>query len=90
MYFRLCVCARVASCSRLLSNLEDSSVLQHISVAKEVRDKLGLSLWLAARYTATAFLLHLRFQASGGAQLLLLATRIYPNELVATAIIILL
>lgn len=48
---------------RLLSSLEDSSVLPHISVAKEVRDKMGLPLWLAAKYTAVVFLLHLRFQA---------------------------
>lgn len=48
---------------RLLSNLEDSVVLPHLSVAREVRDKLGLPLWLAAKYTASVFLLHLRFQA---------------------------
>lgn len=48
---------------RLLSSLEDSSVLPHISVAKEVRDKMGLPLWLAAKYTSVVFLLHLRFQA---------------------------
>ncbi|CAM9157835.1 unnamed protein product [Hapterophycus canaliculatus] len=53
---------------RLLGNLEDSVVLPHISVAKEVRDKLGLPLWLAAKYTAIIFLLHVRFQASKGLQ----------------------
>ncbi|CAM9343551.1 unnamed protein product [Scytosiphon promiscuus] len=47
---------------RLLGNLEDSVILPHISVAKEVRDKLGLPLWLAAKYTAIIFLLHVRFQ----------------------------
>ena len=48
--------------ARLLSNLEDSVILPHLSVAREVRDKLGLPLWLAAKYTASVFLLHLRFQ----------------------------
>ncbi|CAM9808393.1 unnamed protein product [Ascophyllum nodosum] len=47
---------------RLLSNLEDSSALPHMSVAKEVREKVGLPLGLAAKYTAVVFLLHLRFQ----------------------------
>lgn len=51
--------------SRLLGNLEDSVLLPHISVAKEVRDKLGLPLWLAAKYTAVVFLLHVRFHVSG-------------------------
>eukprot|EP00903_Cladosiphon_okamuranus_P011981 g11252.t1 len=46
---------------RLLGNLEDSVALPHLSVAKEVQDKLGLPLWLAARYTAVVFLLHVRF-----------------------------
>lgn len=47
---------------RVLSNLEDSSILPQISVARDLRDKLGLPLWLAAKYTAAVFLLHLRFQ----------------------------
>ncbi|CAN0008732.1 unnamed protein product [Ectocarpus sp. 6 AP-2014] len=46
---------------RLLGNLEDSVILQHLSVAKEVQDKLGLPLRLSAKYTAVAFLLHVRF-----------------------------
>lgn len=49
---------------RLLGNLEDSVILPHLSVAKEVRDKLGLPLWLAAKYTAILFLLHVRFHVS--------------------------
>lgn len=48
--------------TRVLSNLEDSSILPQISVARDLRDKLGLPLWLAAKYTAAVFLLHLRFQ----------------------------
>lgn len=51
---------------RLLGNLEDSVILPHLSVAKEVRDKLGLPLWLAAKYTAVVFLLHVRFHVSDG------------------------
>lgn len=59
-------CASVyCPCSRLLGNLEDSVALPHISVAKEVRDKLGLPLWLAAKYAAVVFLLHLRFHVRG-------------------------
>ncbi|CAN0476510.1 unnamed protein product, partial [Ectocarpus sp. 8 AP-2014] len=46
---------------RLLGNLEDSVILQHLSVAKEVQDKLGLPLRVSAKYTAVAFLLHVRF-----------------------------
>lgn len=49
---------------RLLGNLEDSVILQHLSVAKEVQDKLGLPLRLSAKYTAVAFLLHVRFHVS--------------------------
>lgn len=51
---------------RLLGNLEDSIALPHLSVAKEVQDKLGLPLWLAAKYAAVVFLLHVRFHVSAG------------------------
>ncbi|CAN0476603.1 unnamed protein product, partial [Scytosiphon promiscuus] len=58
------------SCHRQYDNIQRYTrkgvILPHISVAKEVRDKLGLPLWLAAKYTAIIFLLHVRFQASGG------------------------